>query len=120
MPDDSTIDMQAIDGLRELSPDAGTDFLRELIEIYLQDTPLRIAEMEDALNKQDIPSFTRAAHTIKGSSSNFGATKLTKLAHELELQGKSGNVADSPATCTKLRAEFAEVTQVLSKIAQGA
>ncbi len=96
MSDDPTIDMQAIDGLRELSPDA--DFLRELIEIYLQDTPQRIAELQDALNKKDIPVFTRAAHTIKGSSSNFGATKLTKLAHQLEMQGKSGNLADSPAS----------------------
>lgn len=118
MPDDLTIDMQAIDGLRELSPDAGADFLRELIEIYLQDTPQRIAEMEDALNKKDLPSFTRAAHTIKGSSSNFGAVKLTKLAHELEMQGKAENVAESPAYCLKLRTEFAEVAQVLTKIAQ--
>ena len=119
MPDDPTIDMQAIDGLRELSPDAGTEFLRELIEIYLQDTPLRIAEMEDALNKKDLPSFTRAAHTIKGSSSNFGAAKLTKLAHELEMQGKSDDLTESPAFCAKLRAEFAQVGEVLSKIAQG-
>src|SRR3954463_6003075 len=118
MPDDPTIDMQAIDGLRELSPDA--DFLRELIEIYLQDTPQRIGEMEDALNKKDVPAFTRAAHTIKGSSSNFGAMKLTKLAHELEMQGKSETLTESPAGCLKLRAEFGEVAQVLTKIAQSA
>jgi HPt (histidine-containing phosphotransfer) domain-containing protein len=118
MPEDLSIDMQAIDSLRELSPDAGSDFLRELIEIYLQDTPQRIAEMEDALSKNDIPGFTRAAHTIKGSSSNFGAAKLTKLAHELEMQGKSGDVADSPASCVKLRTEFAEVGQILTRIAQ--
>jgi len=119
MPDDPTIDMQAIDGLRELSPDAGADFLRELIEIYLQDTPQRMAEMEDALAKKDIPGFTRAAHTIKGSSSNFGAVKLTKLAHALEMQGKSGNVSDSPASCVSLREEFAAVSQVLARIAEG-
>ena len=120
MSEDPTIDMQAIDGLRELSPDAGNDFLRELIEIYLQDTPQRMAELEDALSKKDLPSFTRAAHTIKGSSSNFGATKLTKLAHELEMQGKNDNIAESPASFAKLHAEYALVAQTLSKIAQGA
>ena len=118
MPEDQSIDMQAIDSLRELSPEPGGEFLRELIEIYLQDTPQRITEMEDALNKKDIPGFTRAAHTIKGSSSNFGATKLTKLAHELEMQGKGNTLAESPAFCAKLRAEFAEVAQILAKIAQ--
>ncbi len=114
MSDDPTVDMQAIDGLRELSPDA--DFLRELIEIYLQDTPQRIAELQDALNKKDIPVFTRAAHTIKGSSSNFGATKLTKLAHELEMQGKSDNLAESPASVAKLNLEYALVAETLLKI----
>ena len=112
--------MQAIDALRELSPDAGEEFLRELIEIYLQDTPQRVAELEDNLNKNDIPTFTRAAHTIKGSSSNFGATKLTKLAHELEMQGKNGNISDSPASCLKLKSEYALVAEALTKLVKGA
>ena len=77
MSDEKSIDMQAIDALRELSPDTGAEFVRELIEIYLQDTPQRIAELDEALAKGDVPTFTRAAHTLKGSSSNFGATKLT-------------------------------------------
>jgi HPt (histidine-containing phosphotransfer) domain-containing protein len=119
MSDDQTIDMQAIDGLRELSPDAGGEFLRELIEIYLQDTPQRIAELVDALSKKDGPAFTRAAHTIKGSSSNFGATKLTKVAHELEMQGKSDDLSASSVSCAKLSEEYALVAEALSKISQG-
>src|ERR1700709_564151 len=99
MSEDQTIEMQAIDGLRELSPDSGQEFLREVIEIYLQDTPQRRAELQEALDKNDIPGFTRAAHTIKGSSSNFGATKFTKLAHELEMQGKSGDLSGAVASC---------------------
>jgi HPt (histidine-containing phosphotransfer) domain-containing protein len=120
MADDQSIDMQAIDALRDLSPDAGGEFLRELIEIYLQDTPIRLAELEDALTKNDVPSFTRAAHTIKGSSSNFGATKLTKLAHGIEMQGKEGNPAASVAVCAQLKAEYALVAQALGKIAESA
>ncbi len=111
--------MQAIDALRELSPDAGGEFLRELIEIYLQDTPLRLAELEDALSKGDIPTFTRAAHTIKGSSSNFGATQVTKLSHALEMQGKSSDLSASPESFLELKAEYARVAQTLAKIAQG-
>lgn len=116
MSNDPTIDMQAIDGLRELSPDA--DFLRELVEIYLQDTPQRMVELEEALGKNDLSGAARAAHTIKGSSSNFGAIKLTKLAHDIELQGKAGSFADSPASLNNLKAEYAQVAQTLSKIIQ--
>jgi len=119
MPDESTIDMQAIAGLRELSPDSGNEFIRELIEIYLQDTPERMRDLEAALSKGDLPAFTRAAHTIKGSSSNFGATKLTHLAHALELQGKAGNLTDAPAAYGTLKAEYNLVAGELTKIANG-
>jgi HPt (histidine-containing phosphotransfer) domain-containing protein len=119
MSEDQTIEMPAIDALRELSPDAGQEFLRELIEIFLQDTPQRMAELEEALGKNDVPGFTRAAHTIKGSSSNFGATKFTKLAHELEMQGKSGDLSDAAAWCSRLKAEYILVGEALSKISQG-
>ena len=112
--------MQSIDALRELSPDSASEFLRELIEIYLLDTPLRLTELEEALNKKDLPSLARAAHTIKGSSSNFGATKLTTLSHEIEMQGKTGNISDSAASYAKLQAEYALVSEALTKIAQGA
>ena len=120
MSEDQTIDMQAIDALRELSPDAGGDFLRELIEIYLQDTPLRLVELEAALTAKDISAFTRAAHTIKGSSSNFGAVKLVQLSHTLEMQGKSGDLSASTESCGKIKAEYALVAQTLSAIAQKA
>ena len=119
MPETQTIDMQAINGLRELSPDAPDEFLRELIEIYLQDTPLRMAELDEALLKNDLPALTRAAHTIKGSSSNFGATLFTQLAHEIEMQGKGGNVSETPASCIKLKTEYALVAATLAKIAKG-
>jgi len=117
MSDESPLDPQAIDALRELSPDAG--FLRELIEVYLQDTPERMAELEDAINRNDVQLATRAAHTIKGSSSNFGATQVTRLSHEIEMQGKSGNLAESPASLSKLKAEYSRVAEALAKIAAG-
>src|SRR5476651_1403592 len=119
MPDDQIIDMHAIEGLRALSPDDGGVFVRELIEIYLQDTPQRLAELEQALASQDAPAFTRAAHTIKGSSSNFGAGRLTKLAQDIELQGKTHNLPVSAAACAQLKSEYALVAQALAKIVKG-
>ena len=119
MPDDQIIDLQAIEALRALSPGDGGEFLRELIEIYLQDTPKRLTELEQALASLDAPAFTRAAHTIKGSSSNFGAGRLSKLALEIELQGKTGNLPASADSCARLKTEYALVVQALTQIAMG-
>ena len=62
MPDIPTIDPQAIDALRDMSPEDGDEFVRELVDIFLQDTPQRLAELEQAINRQDMPAATRAAH----------------------------------------------------------
>jgi HPt (histidine-containing phosphotransfer) domain-containing protein len=116
MPDDQVIDPAAIANLRDLSPDDGQEFLRELIGVYLEDTPLRLVELEQAMARQDALTLSKAAHTIKGSSSNFGATRLSKLAQEIELQGKSGNLAATAPLCVRLRAEYDLVAAALGKI----
>ena len=110
----SPLDSAAIDGLRDLSPDA--TFLRELIDIFLQDTPNRLKELDAALAAGDAATATRAAHSIKGSSSNFGALRLSQLAHHIELQGKAANLA--AVNVTELKGEYVRVAEALTRIAQ--
>lgn len=116
MPDDTVLDSQAIAALRELSP-GDPAFLRELIEIYLQDTVVRFAEIDTALGKSDGPVLIRAAHSIKGSSGNFGAKPLARLAQEIESHGKSGSFAAAAAALPAAKAEFARVSEALKKLA---
>ena len=120
MPEDPVIDPQAIANLRELSPDGAQEFLCELIGVYLEDTPLRLADLDRAMAGQDALALGKAAHTIKGSSSNFGATRLSKLAQQLELQGKSGNISESAPLCVRLHDEYDLVAEALKRIAAGA
>ena len=108
------LDFAAIEGLRSLSTDAG--FLRELIEIFLQDTPERLKELDAALASGDSATATRAAHSIKGSSSNFGALRLSQLAHQIEMLGKGENLA--AVNVTELKAEYVRVAEALTQIAQ--
>lgn len=119
MPDNPALEPSAIANLRALSPD-DPNFLRELIDIYLEDSPKRLAEIEAALAQQDGPTLIRAAHTIKGSSGNFGATQLARLALEVESHGKAGRLADAAAALPRLKEEFARVAAALRELAAGA
>ena len=119
MSDNPPLDLQVIDALRALSPESGGDFLRELVEIYLRDTPERLTELEQALVRQDAAMVTRAAHSIKGSSSNFGAKRLAQFAQEIEAQGKASNFSAAAAAVADLKAEYARVAQALTQIALG-
>ena len=81
----SVIDMNTFDALKET---AGADFIGELIDTFLEDTPGQITTMKNALAAQDADSFRRAAHSLKSNAATFGATSLAGLARELEMLGR--------------------------------
>src|ERR1035438_4961557 len=68
MLDPNIIDPEAIATLNELNPDDNGAFLREIIGIYIEDTPRRLQDLKSSLASGDVALFTRTAHTIKGSS----------------------------------------------------
>jgi HPt (histidine-containing phosphotransfer) domain-containing protein len=114
MSTNPVVSEQALEDLRALNPEDPA-FLRELIELFLQDVPQRIVELETSIAKADAALLTRAAHTIKGSCSNFGCAGLSEVALQMEHQGKSGSFADAQASLPTLKAEFALVDTALRK-----
>jgi HPt (histidine-containing phosphotransfer) domain-containing protein len=108
------IDPDSLAALRDLNPEDPA-FLRELIDVFLEDVPQRFAEIEKALAASDAVLLTRAAHTIKGSCSNFGAAGLGQVAQKMEHQGKAAAFAEAAATFPSLRQEFALVAEALKQ-----
>lgn len=116
MPEPSAIDPQAIENLRALNPGDNDEFVREIAGIFLEDTPIRIAELEQSLAAGDTPKFVRAAHSIKGSSSNLGATGLRAAAEKLEHQSRDHGLNDVTALIAEIKVEFDRAQAELAKI----
>jgi histidine phosphotransfer protein HptB len=114
MPASATIDPQAIANLRALNPTDGDAFLREITGIFLEDTPQRIAELDQSLLVGDVSKFTRAAHSIKGSSSNLGAMSLRAVAEKLEHQARTEGLSNVEFLITQLKTEFGRTQEALS------
>jgi len=112
------LDPAAIEALRALNP--GDDsFFRDLVQIFLDDSPQRIAEIEQALARGDTRQLTLAAHSLKGSSSNFGADRLRSLSEQLEQLGRQGSLGSVPAHLLALKDEFARVRAALDALLPG-
>jgi len=111
----SPLDPETIASIRALAGDGGDDFLREIIGIFLEDTPLRVTELEDALRAGDTPKFARAAHSIKGSSSNVGALLLRSEAEAVEKHAQESLAGAQPAV-DRLKAEFERAKQALTAL----
>ncbi|HEX2853583.1 MAG TPA: Hpt domain-containing protein [Opitutaceae bacterium] len=116
MPDLPIIDSQAIENLRALTPDDNDEFLREIAGIFLEDTPQRLAELDDSLAAGDAPKFTRAAHSIKGSSSNLGAAALRAAAEKLEHHSHRAGLVDVLPLMNDVKTEFARAKVELDRL----
>ena len=106
MTDAPVIDSESIENLRALNPGDGDEFLREIVTIYLEDTPQRIAELEESLAGGDAPRFVRAAHSVKGSSANLGAMAVRLIAEKLEHQSSKHGLVDVTELLAALKQQF--------------
>lgn len=56
----------------------------ELVSLFLEELPDRVADLRNALRTNDLASIQLAAHSLKGSASNMGALRLASLCRRME------------------------------------
>jgi HPt (histidine-containing phosphotransfer) domain-containing protein len=87
-----------------------------MIGIFLTDTPLQIAELEKSLKSSDRAVFMRAAHSIKGSSSNLGAGALRDATERAENDSSATPIPQLAPLVAEIEAEFARARAELERI----
>jgi len=102
MSENNAIDIPTIEALKEIMGDA----FSVLLPTFTDETGKLVHSLSELHKQNDIEVFTRNAHSIKSSSANLGAAKLSTLAGELEAQGKSGDIANAPTIIERLTKEF--------------
>ena len=109
-PGDSAVTPPAIQAatLDELAAATDHDFVRELIDTYLDDTPRLLAEMRQGLAESQPATVQRAAHSLKSNSASLGAQALSAQAKELEMAAKAGDLASAPAHIERLASLYAQ------------
>lgn len=60
----------------------------EIIKSYLSAAPTMLDNFRTALANRNFPEIGRAAHTLKGASSHFGAQHLVALCQTIETESK--------------------------------
>jgi HPt (histidine-containing phosphotransfer) domain-containing protein len=101
--------------LRELQANAGTEFVAELIDTFLEEAPGMLAALRRAQAAGDADAFRRAAHSLKSNGLTFGAIELADAARALELGG-----IGSTAAIDALAADHARAAAALKELRDGA
>jgi len=108
-----TIDRATFDALRETT---GADFVKELVDTFLEEAPAMLEELRTALAAGDADTFRRAAHSLKSNSNTFGALALGTLARELELGGIARAAEGDGRPLDALEQEYSRVAAALGEM----
>jgi HPt (histidine-containing phosphotransfer) domain-containing protein len=107
------VDMAVLLSFEEFQSDDETDLVVELIELYLQDTPVKIEAIQQAVGTAQRETLKRAAHSLKGSSGTLGVRQLASICEELEALADDALTPDAKRIVHQLEQEFVRVQAAL-------
>lgn len=107
------IDREVIDRLRRLTKATSPDFLLEMIDLFIKDSPARINGMKEALWHTNADTLARAAHSLKGSSGQVGARRMFALCDIIEERSRAGSIEGAATLLLTLEEEFERVRLAL-------
>jgi two-component system sensor histidine kinase/response regulator len=95
-----------------------TELLREVVELFLEDSPRLLDEVRTAVEAGDASVLKRAAHTLKGAASNFGAAAVVTAALELETMGRTDDLTGAGPARDRLEVALRALTDALAPLSR--
>ena len=111
MPD-ATIDATTFAELLE-TVGGDREFLAELVETYLADSPGLFGKLKQAIAEGDAATARRAAHTLKSTSATFGANDLAAQCRDIEAAAAAGDLTGLDGRVASAEAAYAQVEAAL-------
>jgi signal transduction histidine kinase/CheY-like chemotaxis protein/HPt (histidine-containing phosphotransfer) domain-containing protein len=87
------IDREHLERMHKTHP----KLVARLIETYLNHGPQVVQNLTSAVADEDIAKMQMAAHSLKSSSANVGAARLSELCRDLETRLRTAEAWDGPA-----------------------
>lgn len=106
-----TLDAARIEELTELLGDDQT--LLALFEEFFEDLPPRLNKMHEGLKTGRSELIDVAAHAVRGTSANLGATEVARLATQLEHTAHEGLLEPVGRLLAQLEAEICRLRRQL-------
>jgi CheY-like chemotaxis protein/HPt (histidine-containing phosphotransfer) domain-containing protein len=93
------------------------DEFTELVRVYLEDTPKAVTRLEQAAEQRNRDGIIAPSHSLKSTSANLGAVRLSELAKRLEHGARSGEIGSDPMILvSELKREYALVAAALNEL----
>jgi two-component system, sensor histidine kinase and response regulator len=92
------------------------ELMQEMVELFLNNAPMLLAEIEAGLADGDLRTVQRATHSLRGAASNMCAAPCVQIAERLEMQSKNGDIGQVESTVVEMRDELARLQIALQRL----
>ncbi len=90
----------------------------KILEVYREDAPGRMADLEAAVAARDGGEIRMAAHAFKSAAATIRAENLATLLSEIERSGRAGDVHHAEELIGQTRSEAGSVLEYLDAMAR--
>jgi len=98
---------------RQTGGDAG--LRHEIIQMFLEDCPARVAAIRAAVEQRDATALVAAAHSLKGACGYLSAAAAREEAARLEQLGRENRLGEAGSALARLDAAVAALIPELQK-----
>ncbi|HZS06729.1 MAG TPA: Hpt domain-containing protein [Blastocatellia bacterium] len=85
------------------------ELLREMVELFLSEVPDQMVRIQSAVSAGSSAELLEAAHSFKGSVSNYTNGPAYEAARTLEFMGRSGDLSNAAQMVLRLEDEIARL-----------
>ncbi|HEX6706574.1 MAG TPA: response regulator [Albitalea sp.] len=103
------LDGEAVHELRRIEAEAGGGLFDKVLGIYTSSSSALVASLVAALVAHDADAAAMAAHSLKSSSANVGALRLSRLCATIETLAQSRRLHEARAHVGELERQHARV-----------
>ena len=114
----ASIDQQALNEIRELDSSSGALVLREIIVSYCASSSQLMLKLRSAVAERDTALIEQLAHSLKGGSSQLGATFFASLCSEIIASATGEDLENLDAKFEQAAVEHCAVLAGLDKALQ--
>lgn len=112
------LDADQIEMLAESGSEDSLDLFAEILELFEQESQIKIEELRQLRDAGSYDSMGRAAHALAGSSANIGGLQVWRKAKDIENLCKNASGPEAAAELDKLEALYEETLEALRQFAQ--
>jgi CheY-like chemotaxis protein len=111
--DAPALDLSVLESRRGPQRDGEPDKLARIVGLFIDDVPLRLEELRQAVERGDSQIVEETAHMLKGGSGYMGAVRMSEICADIQALGASGELSSAPELLDALEAEFKRIRPAL-------